>query len=549
MRRTAWVTAGVLTLLVGGWIIDDVLLPSDIGHNVTISGMDVGGLSRADAAERLNEAAEGTVILRYGGGETPVSLQQLGVSLTVTDAIAEATDSGPLSLRPVRWARSLVAKRHISADYEIDQETLAAFFASEGADLFDLPRESPTVAMADGRLVATNLPQQPPVDLERLTAELEAMLAGGSTQWSIDLPTVTDAHASGPLARLVDDINDLTDGGISVEVVGQRKRVLLRAEDLRSWTVVEGTLSRPTASLSSDAVLAGLREVFDDTAEPDSEPSFAVSGDGSVQILGSSPGSICCDESSAERIWNAVLSGASDVMVLPQEDPNVRGAAWAESLGIVELVGEFTTSYTPGQSRVTNIRRIAELTQGAVIEPGATFSVNDYVGRRTVANGFVSAGMILNGVFYPSVGGGISQYATTLFNAAFFAGLDFGEYQSHSIYLSRYPYGREATVSFPRPDLQIVNNTPYGVLIWPTSTEESITVQLYSTKTVVGEQTGQSERRVGRSCTLVTTERTRTWLDSDRTEVDQVVARYRPEGVACDGSSSVPTTTTTPPTT
>ncbi len=122
-------------------------------------------------------------------------------------------------------------------------------------------------------------------------------------------------------------------------------------------------------------------------------------------------------------------------------------------------------------------------------------------------------------------------------------------YQSHSIYIDRYPYGREATVSFPAPDLEIINNTPYGVLLWPTTTADSITVRLYSTATVVGEQTGQTRTRVGSACTRVTTERTRTWVDDGRTETDSVIALYRPEGTACDGSSTVPTTTSTTTTT
>ena len=56
----------------------------------------------------------------------------------------------------------------------------------------------------------------------------------------------------------------------------------------------------------------------------------------------------------------------------------------------------------------------------------------------------------------------MSQFATTLFNAAFFAGLDIREYQAHSEYFSRYPRGREATMGFPNPDLVIENTTPYG---------------------------------------------------------------------------------------
>jgi vancomycin resistance protein YoaR len=195
-----------------------------------------------------------------------------------------------------------------------------------------------------------------------------------------------------------------------------------------------------------------------------------------------------------------------------------------------------------------NIKRISELTTGVIVPPGDTFSINEFVGPRTVDKGFVAAGSIQNGVFEDSVGGGISQYATTLFNAAFFAGLDFAEYQSHSIYISRYPYGREATVSFPKPDLKITNTTPYSVLVWPVATDTSITVKLFSTKYVTGEQTGQSERPQGAACTRVTTERTRTFVDGRPPVVDSVIALYRPEGVACSGNSTVPTTAPPPPT-
>jgi vancomycin resistance protein YoaR len=171
--------------------------------------------------------------------------------------------------------------------------------------------------------------------------------------------------------------------------------------------------------------------------------------------------------------------------------------------------------------------------RGTLIQPGKTFSVNDAIGRRTADKGFVAAPVIEEGRFAESIGGGISQFATTLFNAAFEAGLDFGSYQSHSIYISRYPYGREATLSYPAPDLEIENSSPHGVLIWPTYNDTSITVTLYSTKFADVKQTGQSQAPRG-NCTRVTTERTRTWLSDGRTTVDKVFATYRPaEGVNC----------------
>jgi vancomycin resistance protein YoaR len=202
-------------------------------------------------------------------------------------------------------------------------------------------------------------------------------------------------------------------------------------------------------------------------------------------------------------------------------------------MNIRQPIASFTTSHACCESRVQNIHRIADIVQGKVVEPGETFSLNDYVGPRTTAKGFAEAGVIYNGRFTTDVGGGVSQFTTTMFNAAFFAGLDFVEYQAHTIYISRYPYGREATLSYPSPDLKFTNNTPFGILLWPTYTGTSITVTVYSSPWVSGDQTGQQRQSAGR-CTRVITERTRTWVIDGRQEVDTVTALYQPgEGVRC----------------
>ena len=149
-----------------------------------------------------------------------------------------------------------------------------------------------------------------------------------------------------------------------------------------------------------------------------------------------------------------------------------------------------------------NIHRIADLVRGQVILPNSRLSINTLVGRRTTARGFVNAPVIEDGKFAEDIGGGVSQFATTLFNAAFLAGLNIPSYQSHSIYISRYPYGREATLNYPQPDLIIENKTPYGVLVWPTYTSTTIAVTLYSTKYSPGVQVGQGQSKSG-VCTLV----------------------------------------------
>ena len=137
----------------------------------------------------------------------------------------------------------------------------------------------------------------------------------------------------------------------------------------------------------------------------------------------------------------------------------------ARALKIREEVSSFPTYFPYAEYRNTNIGRAAELIDGTVLEPGEVFSLNGIVGERTAENGFVPGFIISNGIFKEDYGGGVSQIATTIFNAMFFAGLKDIEHKPHSFYIDRYPVGREATVAWGSVDLRFQNDTPYGVLI------------------------------------------------------------------------------------
>jgi vancomycin resistance protein YoaR len=311
----------------------------------------------------------------------------------------------------------------------------------------------------------------------------------------------------------------------------------ISSDELRSWvtltTAPDGTVS---VDLDPGKVLPALRARFKDIDGGPVDARFTVEG-GRPVILPEQPGKVCCAEDAASRIITALRGGTRSAQLDLVDAAPTFTAAEAAKLGIVEEVGQPdvfgpTTKHACCESRVQNIHRIADLIRGVVIKPGESFSVNAHVGKRTVAKGFTTGGAIIDGRVGTGIGGGISQFATTFFNAALYAGLDFGEYQSHSLYISRYPRGHEATLSFPHPDLIIKNTTPYGVLVWPTYTDTSITVHLYSTK-YVDVAVGEPSASPAGNCTKYTTPRTRTYLDG-RVDHDSVFARYRPaEGVNC----------------
>lgn len=153
-----------------------------------------------------------------------------------------------------------------------------------------------------------------------------------------------------------------------------------------------------------------------------------------------------------------------------------------EALHVEEMVSSFTTNYPSGQPRVKNIQKAAGIVDDTLIPPGATFSLNGALGKRTLDKGWVVAPVIEAGEFSEAVGGGISQFSTTMFNAAFFGGYPIPEYKAHTFYISRYPMGREATVSHPSPDLKWVNDTDHAVLIRSSAGSTSVTVNFYSRK-------------------------------------------------------------------
>ena len=174
----------------------------------------------------------------------------------------------------------------------------------------------------------------------------------------------------------------------------------------------------------------------------------------------------------------------------------------ARKLRIKEQVSQFTTYFPHAAYRNTNIGRAADLVDGTILEPGETFSLNGTVGERTRANGFTKGFIIEDGVYQEDLGGGVSQMATTTFNAMVFAGLEVVEHKPHSFYIDRYPVGREATVAWGSVDLRFRNDTPYGVLITahvtpstPTS-QGVVTVRMWSTDywDITASTSGWTER-------------------------------------------------------
>lgn len=235
-------------------------------------------------------------------------------------------------------------------------------------------------------------------------------------------------------------------------------------------------------TISPDAVRKRIGPEFAGVEDPPVDARFVSDGK-TVTVKPSEAGHGLDVDRAADALASAVVaSGDGRHVEIPvgEIQPKFTTEA-AEAMGIRDQIATFTTKYPAGEARVKNIARIGEMVDGTTIAPGERFSVNDLVGPRTEDKGFVRAPVIYDGEFSDDIGGGVSQFGTTLFNAAYFAGVPIEEFKAHSFYISRYPLGREATLSYPHPDVAFVNDYDSTMLIKVSVGKDRVTVSLYGT--------------------------------------------------------------------
>jgi hypothetical protein len=227
---------------------------------------------------------------------------------------------------------------------------------------------------------------------------------------------------------------------------------------------------------------------------PPVDASFAFKDDFTVSVVPGQPGTLIDPALATAALEGAALSGSRQGEIPFQDgaEPEFTTEE-AEALDVKHLVARFTTYHACCESRVDNIQLFADLVDGTIVETGETISLNELVGERTEERGFKPAGTIIRGKIVDTIGGGVSQFATTFYNAVFWGGYEDVNHTAHSYYFSRYPEGIEATISWPAPNLEFRNNRDSAVLIRTSHTDTSITVSFYGNnggRVVIGEQSG-----------------------------------------------------------
>ncbi|HEY6080000.1 MAG TPA: VanW family protein [Polyangiaceae bacterium] len=459
-------------------------LPGTLLAGVAIGGETAPAIERR-LAERSKSFGKQQLLLELGGKRSTLGADELGVSLAVSESVALSLAEGrsPSGWRNVRsYLRSLWREQPLEAATHVDALRFEVALARVEAQLIDDPPQVGAIAV-EGTTPRAVAPR-PGRKIQRDEARRELLRAlllahpGQTPSVRLIAHQETPRLAPGALERALAQASQALAGPVILEAEGRS----LRVEAAQLAPLLVSTPAGPELTLSFDEsrLEAQLRARRLALEEPARDAGFEVSVRDELTVVPAVAGRSVPANELAAALWQAALAGDRHAQLPLRHEPlPKRSTEQAQQLGIRQLVGSFTTRHPCCQARVANIHRIATLLDGLVVEPGQTVSVNAVVGPRTQKNGFVMAPGIEDGEMVDTMGGGVSQFATTFFNALFHAGYDIIERQPHSYWFPRYPMAHEATLSWPKPDIVFKNDTNAGLLVKTSFSKTTITVKLY----------------------------------------------------------------------
>jgi vancomycin resistance protein YoaR len=478
---------GLIVLFGGCYVLAYLAAGDNVPRGTTIAGVEVGGRSQEAAVAALErglaERSRAPIPVSVDGKSTEaVDPTAAGLAVDLQASVAAA--GGKRSWAPERLWNYYTGGEDLDPVVTVDETAMTAAVDQLVEANSHAPRDG-DVRFEDGRVEVVEPRLGEGVDPEAARSALEAAYLKDATvelTSSAAQPDIDD----GDVAEALDGFaNPALSGPVTLDF--GRTRVRLGTRDFAPVLALTPRRSELVPTLDEDRLIHLVERGMSRSGKPVDATVRLVKG--KPQVIPDKPG-VKYQPEDVRRVFRSLLRrpvGRREASVPAKVARADFRTADARKLGIKEQVSQFTTYFPHAAYRNTNIGRAAELINDTVLKPGETFSLNDTVGKRTRANGFTQGFIIEDGVYQEDLGGGVSQLATTTFNAMFFAGLADIEHKTHSFYIDRYPVGREATVAWGSVDLRFKNTTPYGVLITARVTpstpsrEGVVTVRMWST--------------------------------------------------------------------
>jgi len=473
-------------------LIDSALYYNKVHAGVTVSGHPVGGLTRDEATAALTrlvkQAQDEPITLTSGDKTWPVMPGDVGTKIDVTGAVSAAMDVSRQSNFLVDMSRRLglfFRDKAVALEGTVDSELMDEVLA-EVAKEIDMPPVNAGLIIdgTDVRMVEGQKGRV--VDQAAVREEVKALLFTlHATKLAVPMvledPEIQAEDSQGAVVQakkmIVSDLV-LNDGDKTWELTPEQIGAYMdfSTEDRNGVSTLVPYLSVEKMGPFFDKIAERVvRKPVNATWKSDGQQAWVVPA---------AKGRKLDRDETAKALTAASLkaSGRSAKVVVTTTEPE-RTTEEAESLGIQDKLGGFITEWEGTEDRQTNVRITTEYANNVLLAPGETYDFDKQVGPRTEKRGYKLAhGITGPGKLEDVLGGGICQVSTTLFNAAFFAGLEIVERKNHSIFIDHYPKGRDATVSAESPNMRFRNDTDHYILVRGASNGITTTFNIYGTK-------------------------------------------------------------------
>ncbi|WP_181775299.1 VanW family protein [Amycolatopsis pittospori] len=489
----AFMVAGVLMgLFVLAYAVDLIVSAGDVPRGVTVAGIDVGGLTHKEAESKLRRELEPRLIepvrVRAGDVRTVLYPTSSGLGLDWPQTLGRA---GHQPLSPYTRVMSFFTSREVGVVTWTDAPKLEKAVSDLAAAKLNRPPVEGNITFTpvvgtDGGVLPVPVEPRAGQTLADVKASVAAVTDGWLSDGGVELKVnVAPVKANSPAVHAALD---------KIVVPAVAKPVVIRGEG-------KDAVLKPDAIAGSFQFAArddGNLEVRIDqgklraAAQPQLKATETDGADAQIVFVGDRP-AVQPSKDARKVNWDLTFSSLTSVLAKSEErelkavydasSPAVSTDA-ANVLGINEVIGEFTTSGLDGPA-MTNVQALATRVSGAIVKPNETFSLGARSGPRTAAAGYVPAPVNEDGTGPVVVGGGVSQLATTLYNAAYLAGLADGGHLEHDHYLDRYPVARDVkaiNADGSPVEMQIVNDAPTGIAIQAIPANGSVTVRIWGTK-------------------------------------------------------------------
>lgn len=502
LPRLGLLVAGLLLLVAAGLFAFRVAYGDRIYPAVVVGDVSVGGMTTEQAQAAVQARADainsGTFTFSYGGQTWTPTLADLGGTVDVGSALAEAEGvgrSGDAQDRLATTGGLLRSDKQIPLRTSLDQTKLNAWFDKVDADI-NHPAVNANLVVNGGTVTVTNDEVGTIVDRDAAKQQILAALQS-LDPISVEMPVMAaqpQVRAS-DLQANYDQLSAAVQQPISVAFNGQTLMIdpTMLTQYLTVDTQVVDGKPQVHLSMNRDALATALNDQFASQVNSDPVNATVAWNGGLVATSNSTDGYVLEPDAFADSVAEAFLGNNKSfdlpvTVTKPEIDSNNLGA-----LGINTTLATGDSDYSNGTApRDTNIEVGIGLLNGTLVKPGGEFSFNGAIGAITADKGYVEAGVIVAERVGRDIGGGICQVSTTTFRAALRAGMTIGEWNPHSYRLKGYEAdgwteGFDASILQEGDDPQywgdftFTNNTPGWILVAAWTEYPKAYVRIYGT--------------------------------------------------------------------